>query len=1174
MKDFNTFLEELRTERNLSKKELATLANLSAGYISLLTRGERETPSEETVEALAGALKIEGEVKKQFFESAGYYVRSRSSLKSPLRQIDLNGQREESASKKDWSEAPDVRFFYGRQKELATLKQWVIDNDCRVVAVLGIGGIGKTSLTAKLIENVEDTFEYVYWRSLQNPPSLASLLEDCIRFITQYEYLEIPKDQESLILLLINYLQRHRCLLIFDNIETLLQEKQRVGRYKPEYEGYGNLFSRLGQAQHKSCLILTSREKPREISQLEGTASLVRSWQLSGIAANDGKEIFRDLVGADETWEKLIKLYAGNPLALKLVSGTIREVFGGDIATFLEEGKAVIGDIYGLLDTQFSRLTVSEQEILYWIAIEREAVSLQILRENIGRLVSWPVMVESLDSLRRRSFVDSPDRAIFTLQPVIMEFVTERLVTELCKELETENFALFASHALIKAQAKDNVRNSQLTFILQPIKQWMLGRYTKAGSERKLKNIIVTLQRDRQHIPEYVAGNILNLLIALGCNLNGWDFSHLMVWQAFLRDAPLHKVNFAYADLTGSVFTEAFGTILSVIFNPDGELLAAGTSTGEVRLWEATTGIPVRICLGHSGWIYSVAFSPDGQRLASGSEDRTVRLWEVSTGRCLTTFSGHENRIWSVAFSPDQRLLASGSHDGTIRLWDTSTEQCIKVLQAPKERIWCIAFSPDGNILASGSDVHTIRVWDVTTGECVKVLQGHTGWIRSVAFNRNGLLASGSEDQTVRLWDINTGKCINILRGHSNRVTSVGFSPDGEMLASSSDDETIQLWSVSDGQLLRPFVGHTNWVGSVTFSTDGKTLASSSYDQTVRLWQVSSGESIKQLLGYALLMEAVSFSPDGRLLASGSDDNIVRIWDVSSGQHIKTLEGHTGWIRGVAFSPNGRLLASGSDDGTARIWEVSSGKCLYTLHGHSNRVWSVDFSPDSRLLASGSEDQTIRLWDVETGKELNMLRGHDSWIWSVAFSPDGHTLASGSADYTIGLWDVNSGQQVKRLKGHSNRVWSVTFNPNGEILASASEDQTVRLWDLKTGKELKTLSGHTGYVWSVAFSTDGNTLASGSDDYTIRLWDTSSGQCSKVLRGHTNQIKSVAFNPDGKMLASGSHDGTSKLWDIYTGECLQTLTSPRPYEGMDITHISGITEPQKAMLKALGAIER
>ena len=193
-------------------------------------------------------------------------------------------------------------------------------------------------------------------------------------------------------------------------------------------------------------------------------------------------------MGSDEVWEQLIRLYAGNPLSLKLVSGTIREVFGGDIAKFLEEGKAVIGDIYGLLEKQFSRLTVSEQEILYWIAIEREAVSLYTLRENFGRLVSWPVLVESPDSLRRRSFVDSPDRAIFMLQPVIMEYVTERLVIELWKEIETEKFELFASHALIKAQAKDYVRNSQLIFIVQPIRQWMLDTYSKEGKRKKAEN--------------------------------------------------------------------------------------------------------------------------------------------------------------------------------------------------------------------------------------------------------------------------------------------------------------------------------------------------------------------------------------------------------------------------------------------------------------------------------------------------------------------------------------------------------------------------------------------------------------------------------------------------------------------------------------------------------------
>jgi WD40 repeat protein len=105
------------------------------------------------------------------------------------------------------------------------------------------------------------------------------------------------------------------------------------------------------------------------------------------------------------------------------------------------------------------------------------------------------------------------------------------------------------------------------------------------------------------------------------------------------------------------------------------------------------------------------------------------------------------------------------------------------------------------------------------------------------------------------------------------------------------------------------------------------------------------------------------------------------------------------------------------------------------------------------------------------------------------------------------------------------------------------------------------------------FSPDGTRLVSGSHDRTVRLWDVRTGECLKVLQGHDNWVWSVAFSLDGHSIASASQDETIKLWDAKTGDCLKTLPVPKPYEGMNITGVKGLTDAQKATLKALGAVE-
>ncbi len=1179
---FSSLLEDLRVASNINKTELAKLANLTPGYVSHLTRGERAAPSENVVQALADALKLDAETRIALFKAAGYSHLVASSFADTIPPLEeqVVFAPGTSTTRVNWEDIPYIDSFYGREEEQANLRQWISGSHCHVVAILGIGGIGKTSLAAQLVRNIHHKFDYVFWRSLRDAPPLENVLRECIQFLSDQKLVNLPDEKVKQLSFLFDALtqslNQQLCLILLDNFEAVLQSGERAGKYRDGYEGYGRLISSIGEANHQSSLVLTSREKPGEIVLLEGKTALVRSMSLAGLAEPEGRELISDkgLFGSSEAWLSYIKRYSGNPLALKLAAEPIRELFNGDIDAFLKEEEVVLGDIFGLIEEQFRRLSPLEQVVMYWLAIEREPISLEDLQEYILPLVPRKDVLDALTSLRRRSMIE-PGTSRFWLQPVIMEYVLDQLIDRVCREIIERKPELLQRYALLNAEAKDDVRDSQMRLILVPIVQRLQTTFGTEGSKQQLKHLLDELPKTDTQTSEYVVGNLLNLLVKINPDLSGYDFSGQIIRHAFLQGVILKGTNFAYSTFANSVFTDTFGKILSVAVSPNCKLLAAGIANNEIRLWKFRDYASLLTLHGHDGWVRAIAFSPDSKVLASASEDKTVRLWEIGTGKCLNVLRGHRSLVYSVAFSPDGKLLASCGDDQTVQVWEASSGRCLRVLEGHTNKVWSVAFNSDSQLLISGSDDKTVRLWEVSSGSCLYVLDGHESKIWTAAFSPDGeLIASGSHDQTIRIWEVSSGQCINILQGHTSWVYSVAFSPDGALLASGSDDQTVRLWEVSAGKCIKLLHRHRNRVRSVVFSPDGKLLVSGSDDQTIRIWEVKSGQCLSILQGYSNEVWTVAFSPNGKLIASGSEDQQVRIWAVDSGQCIKTLYGHTNRIQAVAFSPDGALLATGSDDQTARLWQVSTEECLSVLQEHSTWVWTVAFNPDGSLLATAGEDLVVRLWEVSSLTRLQVLRGHTNWIWSAAFSPDGKFLATGSDDQTARIWEVNSGECLSVLAGHTDRVRSVAFSPDGTLLATASDDQTVRLWCVNNAECIGALEGHENWVRSVAFSPDGKLLATGSDDQSVRLWTIDTRHCIAVLHGHTNRVRSVAFSPDGTTLASGSQDGKIILWEVQTGKPLRELISQRPYEDANITGVKGLSLAQKVTLKALGAIDK
>jgi WD40 repeat protein len=1147
----------------------------------------------------------------------------------------------------DWGEAMDVSAFYGRELERRQLQQWILTDRCRLVAILGMGGMGKTTISIELLRqfqaeaNSQDStnpagFDRIIWRSLLNAPPLKELLPELIRMLAiapvgrsaariqtsrieadRVEFMPIPNMVAGQIELLLEICQEYRCLIVLDNGESIFQSGAHVGQYRTGYADYGNLFSTLGRMNHQSCLLLTSREKPTEISQLEGVNTKVRTLVLPGLDPSAGQQIFADrgcLPIASLEWTEIDRYCGGNPLAFQLIAATVQEVADGDVSEifpYLQSNRLGFADIHILLEQQWERLTVEEQQVMYWLAIGREpmptidvegllhpAWNQHVLGDrqpsgSVKRTAANSSLLTVLQSLRRRSILFAGSGQIdqskryWSLQPMVMEYVTSQFVDRICTEIEEQRPFLLNTHPISQANAKEYLRQAQLRLIVQPAIDRLrtsIGNPQQIGTHLQL--ILAKWRSANSRQPGYLAGNLLNFLTYLKLDLTNLDCSELVIQQAYLVGIELAQVNFANAQIVDCAFTQTFSSVLAIAYSPDGKMLAASDSSGEIRLWCVRDGQCLLTCSGHTNWVRAIKFSPDGRYLASSSDDRTLKIWDLQEGICLQTIGDGIHSL-GFSFSPCGRYIASGSVNHIIYYWDLQTGTCIREFSGHQNWSIDVKFHPQGHQIISGGADRTVRVWDVATGNCDRVLLGHDNWVTTVDYSADGkTILSGGLDGTLRLWEVGSwelgvGSCVPqqdsdsgcrlVVRGHGDEIWSAAFSPDGIYFASAGVGGLLRVWRTSDGYCLHHLEGHSKRLWSVAFHPDGHCLASGGEDQMIRFWQIDDGKCLQALNGYTNWFRSIAWSPDGQRLITASRDAQLRVWSLHSEHCLQSLLGHTKSTLTVAYDPQGLTFASGSDDWTIRIWDAQTLTCSQILRGHTGGILALVYSPDGKYLVSAGSDLTIRVWDTQRWRCLQIKNGHTDRIGGLAYHPWLDLIASAGEDCTVRIWDLQAQEPVRVLSQQTNRAIAVAFDPGGMILASGGIDSQILLWNIDTGELCHTLTGHSGWILSLAYSPNGQWLFSGASDDTIKVWSMATGLCIDTFVGHQSWVWSVAVSRCGAFLASASEDETIKIWDVANGRVVSTRRACRPYEGMNITNIEGLTKAQVDGLKILGA---
>ncbi len=615
----------------------------------------------------------------------------------------------------DWGEALDVPTFYGREEELALLSRWVLQERCRVVSVLGMGGIGKSALAITVMHQVARQFQVVIWRSLRDVPACEGLLDECLQVLAPQALRDLPDSVEGRLHVLMEQLRARRVLLVLDNLEMLLEEGKGTGRMHAGSEGYAQLLRRMGETVHQSCLLLTSREKPADLVPLEGSRAPVRAVRLAGLGGRAGAQLLaeQDVAGSPHDQVRLVEVYRGNPLALKIVAQTIVELFGGEIVPFLEQGEVVFGGVRELLDEQFARLSALEQSVLLWLAILREPVSLEELLAVFSTPRKPVQVLEALDGLGRRSLIERGQRpGSFTLQSVVLEYATALFIAKVSREIEQGHLDHLIEYGLCQAQAKDYVRQTQERLLVVPLLtrlQHMLQGH--ADVEARLLWLLDGLRGRDQTAQGYGPANLVALLQVLRGDLRGLDLSRLALRGVFLQGVEMQDANLSGAVLRDSVFTEPLDAIWAVAISRNGQYWAAASRGGKVWVWKEAGQTLHRVWQAHTASVTALAFGPDGHTLVSGGWDNTIKLWDVESGALLWEH-WQTGGISSVAFAPDGRLLASGGSDTPVQLWDPQSGTNVQQLSGGGGMVNSLAWSPDGKWLASGCIDGSIWLWE------------------------------------------------------------------------------------------------------------------------------------------------------------------------------------------------------------------------------------------------------------------------------------------------------------------------------------------------------------------------------------------------------------------------------------------------------------------------------
>ncbi|MCI0380183.1 MAG: WD40 repeat domain-containing protein [Gemmataceae bacterium] len=594
----------------------------------------------------------------------------------------------------------------------------------------------------------------------------------------------------------------------------------------------------------------------------------------------------------------------------------------------------------------------------------------------------------------------------------------------------------------------------------------------------------------------------------------------------------------------------------------------------------------------------ALALSNDGKLLAAGTSGGQLTIWEVTTGQeRVKSTQISERAIAALVFGPQDKYLVAKTNDQIVRFLDLEGKEFRAFdawpAGAPKNMSFGVSrdllgfCKKDTNLFATSRGVEkgvsflSVKQWNLQTGTELPELRIGPYPSEVLAASVDGNMLLLLKDYALILWDLEAGNEIRKLHSDEkgNPVSMAAFSPDGAWIATRRIfSKTIQLWQAATGkevwrhndQFDFGFRGYA--FSNLAFSPDSKRLASGTAATVLRQWDVASGKELESTPGHAGAVFALALAEGGKRVVTYSEDERLITWDIATGKQLTSTQRRLPYYFSntthFALAHDGSALFLGgrqSPDAQFYYWNPDkkpNPKERADWKAHQGEAFGVALSPDGKTAATRGRENTTRLWDVATRKVIrklpepvplqekpnNAVSGYfGNATPTLLFSADGTKLASllpnpalryydprrANMITSVRVWDAQTGKLTVPHEMAVAGIACFAIAPDGRTVAAGCYDGTIQQSETLTGKiRLKMPEMPKGAIVALAYSPNGLLLAGAGQDHVVRVWHRYSGKLVATCDGHRGPVTCLLFDRESKRLISGSRDTTALVWKM------------------------------------------